>query len=645
MTIIIPNRLILDDDNRTYTLGREQIKLDASDLGQTSNPMFRLMLDFLLNPVSKGDYNKVERHIKRFLNQNFMDRAADQTADMKWDSEEYKDHIERSWELLMNMDVSDFFELIKTKFQRDGGDFTQNDLNYVINNLGNDELPMKEYLTREGFNKITGAGKKGSVAGKIRRTAEAKGIYEEALNELEDFIKIEVKQGDTIHAGGFLSTKDEEKEIRNGTVYRIMVYIDTNELWKKVFNDAGMDMNLKKSDSASPESLQQISDAWARHIDKDDLYEFDIQKTQPTIEDLMEFQKDSDLKLLVWLPKDIKEKAEKSPELEEMIVNMNLKLAWNDDRRNYEDVPIANLDDDELSFLMLLFNADIIKPKSINRYVTTGIIPSERQISTKQKNFFKKEVAHRAKEAGANLEPDENDRFKVGEGGFSSEYEEMLWRKYNKRYIKGKMNIVVNAPETSKWRDRKLFKSFTITGDEHDTNIGDIKIDIDGFRKLREIDTSDQIKQLYKDILNPNSIGLHTLQIDGLAVQEVYIKQAEMWLNQPTMPSGPSSEKNKKTWRELLDNRWNVFKVTDIKYDEKNTPYLSNLIEVAPETRRYSGQEDMRKPKMERYTAPKEGGFDRSGEGGAVGMISMKSRVFNNTIRKQLRRLKRYIDG
>ena len=53
----------------------------------------------------------------------------------------------------------------------------------------------------------------------------------------------------------------------------------------------------------------------------------------------------------------------------------------------------------------------------------------------------------------------------------------------------------------------------------------------------------------------------------------------------------------------------------------------------------------MRKPKMERYTAPKEGGFDRSEEGGAVGMISMKSRVFNNTIRKQLRRLKRYIDG
>ena len=117
------------------------------------------------------------------------------------------------------------------------------------------------------------------------------------------------------------------------------------------------------------------------------------------------------------------------------------------------------------------------------------------------------------------------------------------------------------------------------------------------------------------------------------------------------MPSGGSSADNKKRFTELLDETWNVFRLIDAEYKSKGRPFLSNITEITPQKvskpERSLTDVDydrMDKPLTRPGKNPPTQGQSRVKEGGQVALISVQSRVFNSSLKRQLRRLRRYLD-
>ena len=627
MTIIIPSRLVLDKQNSAITLG-ETIRLDSSDIGSTSSPMFRLMVKFLLNPVSSGSYNNVERNLSKYLDYEFMQEASEETSDMEYDEAEYKKYVNDAYKLLSEMDIQTFLdEHVKPKLSGSRiANFSQSDLDAVIRNLGNEELPMKDYLTSSGFNKIMGTRKTGDKSRKIRNIAESKAMYEDALDEIDDYIEIsEIKRGEKKGgAGGYLTTVDGVTEERPATIIEYKIVIDTEKMFKDIFEDAGIEprIDIRKAEA----TLEDVIDDYSKSL-KDDSYNLEINPDMPTLEDLRESGFD-----FIWFPKDLVEKALKDSELAEKIIKINMKLIWNEDRKEYEGVPFDALDDKEKELLLLLYNTNIIKVDSLYKYVTNEIVPSNRNLNQLEKKFLKEEIEPRAKKQDT-------------EPSFENEFEQELWSKINDKVrLERKMDIILHAPDESKHNETKLFVT--------PINYNKLKVNgKEGLLSVKRNDSSKEFHSIIKQILSPNDIGIHTLTTRVIQVDDPYVKLAESYLNKPTMPSGGSSADNKKRFKELLDETWNVFRLIDAEYKSKGRPFLSNITEITPQKvskpERSLTDVDydrMDKPLTRPGKNPPTQGQSRVKEGGQVALISVQSRVFNSSLKRQLRKLRRYLD-
>ena len=627
MTIIIPSRLVLDKQNSAITLG-ETIRLDSSDIGSTSSPMFRLMVKFLLNPVSSGSYNKVERNLSKYLDYEFMQEASEETSDMEYDEAEYKKYVDDAYNLLSEMDIQTFLdEHVKPKLSGSRiANFSQSDLDAVIRNLGNEQLPIKEYLTSSGFNKIMGTRKTGDKSRKIRNIAESKAMYEDALDDIGEYIEIsEFRRGDRKGgAGGYLTTVDGVREERPATIIEYKIEIDTEKMFKEIFEDAGIEprIDVRKAEATLEDVIEDYSKS-----QQDDSYDLEITPSMPNLEDLREIGFE-----FIWFPKDLLKKALKDVGLAEQIIRINMKLIWNEERNEYDGIPFDALDDKQKELLLLLYNTNIIKVDSIYRYIKNEVVPSNRNLNQLEKKFLKEEIEPRAKKQGT-------------EPSFVDEFEQKLWSKVtDKVRLARKMDIILHAPDESKHNEIKLFGS-TI-------NYNELKVDgKEGLLSVKRNDSSKEFHTIVKDILSPNDIGMHTLTARVIKVEDPYVKLAQNYLNQPTMPSGGSSAKNKKRFRELLDETWNVFRLIDVDYKSKGKPFLSNIKETSPQ--RTSKPERaltdvdydrMSKPLTRPGKNPPTQGQSRVKEGGQVALISVQSRVFNSSLKRQLRKLRRYVN-
>ena len=627
MTIIIPSRLVLDKQNSAITLG-ETIRLDSSDIGQTSSPMFRLMVKFLLNPVSSGSYNNVERNLSKYLDYEFMQEASEETSDMEYEEAEYKKYVDDAYKLLSEMDIQTFLdEHVKPKLSGSRiANFSQSDLDAVIRNLGNEELPMKDYLTSSGFNKIMGTRKTGDKSRKIRNIAESKAMYEDALDDIGEYIEIsEIRRGERKGgAGGYLTTVDGVREERPATIIEYKIEIDTEKMFKDIFEDAGIEprIDVRKAEATLEEVIEDYSKS-----QQDDSYDLEITPNMPNLEDLRESGFG-----FIWFPKDLVQKALKDSGLAEQIIRINMKLIWNEDRVEYDGLPFDALDDKQKELLLLLYNTDVIKIDSIYRYVKDEVVPSNRNLNQLEKKFLKEEIEPRAKKQAT-------------EPSFEDEFEEKLWSKINDKVrLERKMDIILHAPDESKHSETKLFVT--------PINYNQLKVDgKEGLLSVKRNDSSKEFHSIIKQMLSPNDIGIHTLTARVIKVDDPYVKLAEGYINKPTMPSGGSSAKNKKRFRELLDETWNVFRLIDAEYKSKGKPFLSNIKETSPQ--RVSKPERsltdvdydrMDKPLTRPGKNPPTQGQSRVKEGGQVALISVQSRVFNSSLKRQLRKLRRYVN-
>ena len=93
MPITIPEDIRYN--RRDYTIGNV-IELDDSMLGDDprNNPIFVLMLKYIVSPFSTNDYNDIEDNLKHFLNVPLMEDIANSDEDIEFTTSEYKKHVQ-----------------------------------------------------------------------------------------------------------------------------------------------------------------------------------------------------------------------------------------------------------------------------------------------------------------------------------------------------------------------------------------------------------------------------------------------------------------------------------------------------------------------------------------------------------------------
>ena len=654
--IVIPEPLVLD--NNTFKLGlgkhKSKVKLEESDKGQTSNALYDLMLKFLMNPLTTGSHKDIEKNLRRYLNLDFMEEASEQTSEMKFDREEYQEHIKTSWELLISQDMLDFLDELRHFFRGSSVKLDEDDFKHLKRNLKGQNLKVERYLDNHGFKLILGKTRRSKEANKLRDVADTKSIYEEALDKLQDYITVNITKKETVNAKAPKYVVEGAPAIVEGEKITYEFKINTEEMFKDIFNELNLNpKNMKKADNITIEEIAR--DYKINIVDPQALDPpepkgtLEVNPVSIDIDDIRALEDKTDTKYIFWLPDNIEEKLNTNKQLENKIISMNLKLAWNEYRHDYAD-NYELLDDDDKELLLLLYNAKgqddkpIMKAKSIYSYIYRGIVPSQRNWTSDEKAFFEKEVSPRAGES-AKIESGEKGDYRTSsekEPTFINEMEEKLWLKHNKTVSVSGRNMplfIVHAPDSSKHNEKELF--------ETPIDYKEPKITVRGLKNAAKYDKTGELSKLLKQMLSVESIGLHTLEISVLIVEKEHILVAQQHIKGPTTEKGPYTAKNKEIWQERLDDSWNVFQLLDFRYTHKASPYFGDGMEVTPQQPR-NPKDKMVYIDWEREPKPRTNvpmGLSREESSGSIGIINPKNRLFHTYIRKGLRKLKRYIDG
>ena len=111
MPITIPDDIRYN--RRDYTIGNV-IELNDSMLGDNplNNPIFVLMLKYIVSPFSTNDYNDIEDNLKYFLNIPLMVDIANSDEDVEFNEEEYRKHITYAKKKLLGLTAETLLEYL-----------------------------------------------------------------------------------------------------------------------------------------------------------------------------------------------------------------------------------------------------------------------------------------------------------------------------------------------------------------------------------------------------------------------------------------------------------------------------------------------------------------------------------------------------
>ena len=111
MPITIPEDIRYN--RRDYSVGNV-IELDDSMMGEDprKNPMFILMLKYIVSPFSTNDYNEIEDNLRYFLNVPLMQEIANSDEDIEFVESEYKKHIVYAKDKLLGLTAETLLEYL-----------------------------------------------------------------------------------------------------------------------------------------------------------------------------------------------------------------------------------------------------------------------------------------------------------------------------------------------------------------------------------------------------------------------------------------------------------------------------------------------------------------------------------------------------
>ena len=639
MTITIPETIRYD--RRDYTVN-QVIELDDSmKSGDASeHPLFILMLKYLSSPFSDNNYNEIEDNLSYFLKPGFMNKISETDKDIEFDEEEYRQHIKYVWNAIKDLTAEELLTQLKTYV----GDYTQIDraLKQGLLDEGK-SVKLSDVNTELGTDHLLSAHTKGIESKKIWQAADKGARYTEALDSIDEFTKVVVSNP--------VSTQIELPNARNKSTVQEQTYeinIDFKGVFNKLFMEAGIKPEVlrgsENSKSKKPKSNNSSDEALAEAIqrankvkksleliiknefldipDSIDNKKFGISEDEEyNYREVVSYKPHSDYPL--------------SSEEEDILAELNLKLAWNallaDGEFKYEDeVSSGDMDAEEVVARMRegqmdevgnlaekLADFNLMTYDAYDALINDGKVPGKRGFNKKERKLITDVIEFKS-----------NLKMPVGRTEFESALREKqtttIRRKITENMGRRTLPIVHNEQS-----DKKLFKDDSWkTPDQASIDL------LNGARNSREL------KQKLDLALVPKKVGV--LRIELVVIHGTDQEKAD---RKELLNDDDSDVRGNSQY--LLDKVWDVFRLKSVSYVTSTEYAFKDYVERRPESKSGNNPKakklkisDYVKPTVRRGESPLRGRIDA---GGQPMYINPKTNTMLYYIKKQMSSLERVL--
>tara|TARA_R100000656_G_scaffold16124_2_gene15387 strand:+ start:19 stop:1947 length:1929 start_codon:yes stop_codon:yes gene_type:complete len=632
MPITIPDDIRYN--RRDYTIGNV-IELNDSMLGDNplNNPIFVLMLKYIVSPFSTNDYNDIEDNLKYFLNVPLMVDIANSDEDVEFNEEEYRKHITYAKKKLLGLTAETLLEYLLPY----AGDTKS--LKYILEKGGlldeGKKTLVSEFKTEIGTDHLLSAHSKGIESKKIWQAADKRIPYEPALDDINEILTEKGKNKNM-----YITTKVEEEptiiKIGKANLDRMkstyIIDISFEGLFEKLFTDAGIRPisrrereKPKKKKPSDPTPLHG-TDAMREALDRSK----SVKKALIAIlkEDDEQSKYDS-LPFKVYNPTAHKNISLDNESMK-ILYNINLKLGWNklltkgigEDLEEYEgdlealmageDIKEADMKE-AVNFIDLLYDRGLIKKATFDKFLNGEGFPSQFGLNKSEKELINEIIIMKTK-SGLGLTELE---IKYRKATASAKGREVYDRNETEQESLDRTAPIVHAPLYTSNSDRRLFGKDSWRTPE--TITLDLLNARGHSRALHEA--------LMKEALIPKEVGILRLTLTTVHDDADLESRRELLDDE--------DEDVKANAKLLVEKIYDVFRLVAVEYIVKDTFGFRPHTERRPELRSGSNPK-AEKPKIPGYERPQDPLLGRLPEGGPPTHVDIRANSIKYYVKRQV---------
>ena len=210
------------------------MQLEAGQENSKNNPLFKLMVKFLIAPVSLKQNLNAEKYSKIYLNADKMELVAKENSGIRFNKKTYQKFIDSAWNLLSEISIKDFLEEILSKqyhgiIPKDGKskeDIAIKTFKEIKDDLTQPSITLNQYVQRNEFVSEVAFTSGNVNTSLLWESASNNKPYSVALqkiiNNVDDYSKIDVIK-------------------TNNAVNSITIDLEIGKLMEEMFKEAGLE--------------------------------------------------------------------------------------------------------------------------------------------------------------------------------------------------------------------------------------------------------------------------------------------------------------------------------------------------------------------------------------------------------------------
>ena len=633
MAITIPDDIRYN--RRDYTIGTV-IELDESMLGDNplDNPIFVLMLKYIVSPFSTNDYNDIEDNLKHFLNIPLMVDIANSDEDVELNEEEYRKHIIYAKDKLLALRAETLLEYLLPY----AGDTKS--LKYILEKGGlldeGKATLVDEFKTELGRDHLLSAHTKGIDSKKIWQAADKKIPYLPALDDINEIL---TEDGKEKNAYIKVNVSEEPITIKLGKakLNRVkstyVVDINFEGLFGKLFEEAGIKPISRSNRAPEIEKPSRAPDPFEGTEAMREALERgkNIKKSLVMIlkEEGIEVVDFDSLPFKTYNPIAHKNISINNKQMK-ILYNINLKLGWNklldrgigEDLEDYEgdldalqageDIKEADMKE-AIKFLDLLYEKGLIKKSTYDKVFNGEDFPNEFRLNRTEKALIAEIVAIKHKNNIGLTELE----VKYQKTTSASRARSAYGKEETKEQTLDRTSPIVHAPLYTSNSERRLF------GDDSWKTTQTITVDLMNARGH----SRDLNHALKKEALIPKEVGILRLTLSTIHDDEDLKSRKELLDDE--------DEDVKANAKYLVEKVYDVFRLVSVEYIVKDTFGFRPSVERRPEFRSGSNPK-AEKPRISGHLKPDDPLLGRLPEGGPPTHVDIKSNTIKYYVIRQV---------
>ena len=246
-------------NNRNYNIG--QLTLTDSDLNAQTlddHPLGRLVLKYLASPISTENYDDIEDNLLYFLKPSFIETLSEEDSEVKFDKEEYLQHLAIIKDKLFAMTMEELLTIIANNY----AGANKKEVSMALSQTGLTDkgkaVTLEDINTELGTDHVLSAHTTGIEGKKIYQAASQRFKYEPALDRINDLLeKIEDNDPDKYFKLEILENVSKTKiklpgseKLQSFNESKIMLEINFEALFHTLFEEAGINPTSNKLNKA-----------------------------------------------------------------------------------------------------------------------------------------------------------------------------------------------------------------------------------------------------------------------------------------------------------------------------------------------------------------------------------------------------------